>query len=125
MAKKMSKGGKRFLSLIVHVMVLVVMVSLYDTARAMLKNIEPKTAASEKASKDKKESTVKKTPKEDTIKPISKTATKSTGKSAHTRLTETKSKMEARGTSMADLMAEKERRAQEKAAQEKAAQEKK
>ncbi len=118
MAKKMSKGGKRFLSLIFHVVVLMIMVSLYDTARGVLKNYEPKTATSEKASKDKKAPTAKKTPKEDTIKPISKKATQSTEKSAHTKLTETRGKMEERGTSMEDLMAEKQRRAQEKAKQE-------
>ena len=86
MAKKISRGTKRILSLIFHLVVLFGMVSLYDSARAMLKGGEPEKATSEKTTKDEKEPPKK-----------------------------------VKGTSMEDLMAEKQRKAKEKA--EKAAQE--
>lgn len=52
MAKKISRGVKRILSLIFHLVVLFVMVSLYDTARAMLKNDVPPPPKAEKTTKD-------------------------------------------------------------------------
>lgn len=42
MAKKISKGTKRIMSIIFHLVVLVVMVNLYDAARAMLSKDSPK-----------------------------------------------------------------------------------
>lgn len=90
MAKKMSRGGKRFLSLIFHLVVLVGMVIAYERARELLKGDNAEKAEPNKAASDKEAS-----PKE------------------------TKGQTEARGTSMEDLMAEKQRRAKEKAAKEK------
>lgn len=42
MAKKISKGTKRFMSIIFHLVVLIVMVNLYDAGRAMLGKEKPK-----------------------------------------------------------------------------------
>ena len=56
MAKKVKtkkKGGKRLLSIIFHLVVLVLMVNLYDAAREMLKKDVPKPPKEEKATKAK------------------------------------------------------------------------
>lgn len=51
MAKKMSRGGKRILSLIFHLVVLFVMVNLYDAARGMFKKEIPKPPKAETTAK--------------------------------------------------------------------------
>jgi hypothetical protein len=101
MAKNMSKGRKRLLSLIFHLVVLTVMVIAYDTARSLMKSGGSESAPTEKTEKDEK---------------VSISTGKQVGKTIGNKLSETKTKMEGRGTSMADLMEEKERRAKEKAA---------
>jgi hypothetical protein len=124
MAKKMSKGGKQFLSLIFHLAVLLLMVSLYDTARAMLKKDAPKSSTSETTSKKTtpapaKKPVANKADENLATKPISRST--GTGAQINNKLTETKGKIEERGTSMADLMEQKRKKELEKkAAEEKA-----
>ncbi|MES2982931.1 MAG: hypothetical protein V4727_11505 [Verrucomicrobiota bacterium] len=59
MAKKISRGAKRIMSLIFHLVVLFGMVTLYDTARAILNNDAPPPPP--KAEKTTKASDVKQT----------------------------------------------------------------
>jgi hypothetical protein len=113
MAKKMSKGGKRLLSLLFHLAVLVGMVAAYDAGRAFLAAPENAEAASE--------ATDGKTDKKTGSKPAasSKPApnSKPTSKQVTGKLKETEAKMEERGTSMQDLMEQKKKK--EKAEEEK------
>ena len=112
MAKKVKikkKGSNRLLSLIFHLVVLVVMVNLYDAARAMFKKDDSKPPTSEKST--------------DNTKSNSTNKTSGKGGKIKNKLSDIKDDAEVRGTSMEDLMAEKQKR--EKAKAEKAAQEKK
>jgi hypothetical protein len=119
MAKKVKvkkKGSNRILSVVFHLVVLVVMVSLYDAARAMLKKIDPKLPASEEASNDKKTSTSKDAPvkKNDGnlgITPIPKS--NQSGNTIKNKLSDIKQDGVQRGSSMEDQMAEKPLKAKE------------
>ena len=115
MAKKMSKGGKRLLSLLFHLVVLIGMVAAYDAGRAFLAARENAEAASE--------ATDGKTDKKTASKPApsSKPApnSKPTSKQVTGKLKETEGKMEERGTSMQDLMEQKKKKEKEKAEEEK------
>lgn len=103
MAKKVKvkkKGSKRILSIIFHLIVLVVMVNIYDAARALISNKNENPPKSENQTKGGKGS--------------SSSKSSGIGKVGN-KLKDTKGKMEERGTSMEDLMAEKQRREKEKA----------
>ena len=107
------------------------MVTAYDTARTFLKDRATEKTASDKSAKgkkgaskkatDKKKTTPKSidigsTNKKDSIKPDS---TLTPGKIVNmykNNVDDTKAKMEEKGTSMEDLMAEKQRKEKEKAA---------
>lgn len=86
------------------------MVTLYDAARALLKKVDSKPPTSENSTGSAKStSTNKSTDK----KPDSKST--GSGKQIKNKLSDIEKDAEKRGTSMEDLMAEKQRREKEKA----------